>query len=171
AVVAVAAAAALDRVVAARNRAGQVLVERSLPRTLLIAGAVGLGAAAPVLLRGRSSHGAVVTLALCTYALVYDASAFLIGSDAGHAWEGPLAGLASIGAVTVAVAAILVPPFRGASPWVLGVTAAVATPLGPLVAPLLLGGDREARLPALRRLDSLLVLGPVWALLALALVG
>jgi hypothetical protein len=166
------AAIALDRVVAARHRAGQVLIERSLPRTLLIAGVVGLAAGAPVVLRARAGHAAVVTLALCTYALVYDASAFLIGSDAGHAWEGPLAGLASIGAVTVAVAAILVPPFRGASPWVLGATAALATPLGPIVASMLLGPtERDARVPALRRLDSLLVLGPIWALVALALVG
>jgi hypothetical protein len=147
-----------------------VSTERSLARTLLIAGLVGLAAAAPVLLRGRSSHGAVVTLALCTYALVYDASAFLIGSDAGHAWEGPLAGLASIAAVTVAVAAILVPPFKGASPWLLGFVAALTAPIGPALATILLG-DSGARVPALRRLDSLLVLGPIWALLALALVG
>jgi hypothetical protein len=32
-------------------------------------------------------------------------------------------------------------------------------------------GDRRARVPALRRLDSLLVLGPLWTLLALVLVG
>ena len=176
AMIVVAAALTLDRVVAARHRGGQVVIERSLSRTLLIAGVIGLGAAAPVLLRVRSSHGAVVTLALCTYALVYDASAFLIGSDAGHAWEGPLAGLASIGAVTIAVAAILVPPFRGATPWVLGVIAAVTTPLGPLLTRLLVADDRElrqagSRLPAVRRLDSMLVLAPVWALLALALVG
>jgi hypothetical protein len=170
AAVGTAAAAALDRTVAARHKAGQLRRPRSLARTLLIAGVVGLGAAAPVLLRARSSHGAVVTLALCTYALVYDASAFVIGSDAGHAWEGPLAGLASIGAVTVAVAAVLVPPFKGVSPWALGVVAAVTTPLGPWLVPQLVG-DVHPRVPALRRLDSLLVLGPVWALLALALVG
>jgi hypothetical protein len=32
-------------------------------------------------------------------------------------------------------------------------------------------GDRAARVPALRRLDTLIVLGPIWTLLALALVG
>jgi hypothetical protein len=137
---------------------------------LLSGGVVGLAGAAPVALRSLSGHGAVVTLALCTYALVYDASAFLVGAGSRHAWEGPLAGVASIAAVTVAVAAILVPPFSGVRPWVLGVAAIVLTPFGPAVATLLLG-DRRARVPALRRLDSLVVLGPLWTLLALAVIG
>jgi len=163
-------AAALDRVVAARHQAGRVSATRSLGRTLLLAAVPGLAGAAPVALRSISGHGAVPALALCTYALVYDASAFLVGSGSKHTWEGPVAGVASIGAVTVAVAAILVPPFRGASPWVLGLAAVLVTPFGPVLATLVLG-DQAARVPALRRLDSLIVLGPVWTLLALLLVG
>jgi hypothetical protein len=170
ALVLVAAAAALHRIVLARHRAGQLRGMRSLGRTLALALVPGLAAAAPVALRGISSHGSVVTLALCTYALVYDASAFLVGAGSRRVWEGPVAGVASIAAVTVAVAAILVPPFSGARPWILGVAAVILTPLGPVVATILLG-DRRARVPALRRLDSLMVLGPVWTLLALVFVA
>lgn len=128
----------------------------------VIAISVGLAAAAPVLLRRDELVPAFVLLA---YALVHDASAFVVGSGAPTPWEGTAAGVASIGAVTLGVAAVLVPPFRGASPWALGALAAVLTPLGPLAAVALIG-DRRARVPALCRLDSLLVLGPIWALAA-----
>jgi len=122
----------------------------------------GLAAGAPVLLRRDSL---VLALVLVAFAAVHDAAAYIVGTGAQHAWEGPIAAMLSIGAVTLAVAAILVPPFRGASPWVLGAVAAVAAPLGPMLGSVLLG-NRRARAPALRRLDSLLVLGPVWALTA-----
>jgi hypothetical protein len=123
-----------------------------------------------VALRAVSSHGAVVALALCTFAMVYDASSYLVGAGADRPWEGIAAGLASIGAVTVAVAAILDPPFTGISPWALGIAAALLAPFGPAVATILLG-DRMAWAPALRRLDTLIVLGPVWTALALMMVG
>jgi hypothetical protein len=45
----------------------------------------------------------------------------------------------------------------------------VLAPFGPLAASVILG-DRDARAPALRRLDSLLLLGPVWAWLAAVLL-
>ena len=123
---------------------------------------VGLAAAAPVLLR---ADGLVPALVLVTFAHVYDASAYVVGAGAPSPWEGPAAGVASIGAVTLAVAAVFVPPFRGATPWLLGGLAVVLAPLGPCVGSALLG-DRRVRAPALRRLDSLLVLGPLWALAA-----
>ena len=127
-----------------------------------------LAAAAPVLLRRDGLVAAAVLLAL---AAAYDTGAYLVGTGAARAWEGMAAGVLSIGAVTLAVAAVLVPPFRGSSPWVLGALAAALAPLGPLVGTALLG-DRRARAPALRRLDSLLLLGPLWALAAsLALAG
>lgn len=133
--------------------------------TSVLAGAVGLAAAAPVVLR---REGVVPTLVLLAFACVHDASAYLVGSGSWRAWEGHAAGVASIGAVTLAVAAVLVPPFRGATPWLLGGLAAVLAPLGPYAGSALLG-DRRARAPALRRLDSLLVLGPLWVLAAVLL--
>ena len=141
---------------AARHRRVEVVV------ALLAAGTVGLACAAPVLLL---REGLVPVFVLLTFAAVYDASAYVVGTGAGSSWEGPAAGIASIAAVTLAVAAVLVPPFRGAAPWILGGLAAVLAPVGPYVASALMG-DRRARVPALRRLDSLLVLAPVWCLAA-----
>jgi hypothetical protein len=168
--VVVLAAVVLDRVVANRHRSGLVSARRSFARTLVLAAVPGVAGAAPVALRSISGQDAVPALALCTYALVYDASSYLVGAGADRPWEGMAAGVASIGAVTIAVAAILVPPFKGITPWALGVAAAVLAPLGPVVATVVLG-DRAALVPALRRLDTLILLGPVWTLLALAFVG
>jgi hypothetical protein len=164
------AAVVVDRLVANRHKAGRVKVRRNFVRTLVLAAVPGAAGGAPVALRSLSSHGSVVALALCTYALVYDASSYLVGAGAERPWEGIVAGLASIGAVTVAVAAILDPPFNGVTPWVLGIAAALLAPFGAAVATVVLG-DRTASAPALRRLDTLIVLGPVWTILALILVG
>jgi CDP-diglyceride synthetase len=160
-------------VAAAAAALGAVLVAAALAvrsqRTAadpVLTGAValfpGLAAAGPVLLR---RDGLVAALVLLAYAAVYDTGAYVVGTGAARAWEATVAGMFSIGAVTLAVAAVLVPPFRGASPWALGALAAVLAPLGPLAGSALLG-DRRARAPALRRLDSLLLLGPLWSLAA-----
>jgi hypothetical protein len=135
--------------------------------TALITLAVAAGAAGPVLL--RVEEGFVPAMVLFAYAGVHDASAYVVGSGASTYWEGPAAGMASIGAVTLAVAAVLVPPFRGASPVVLGALAALLAPLGPYMGSLLVG-DPRARVPALRRLDSLLLLGPLWSLAAVLIL-
>lgn len=130
--------------------------------TVVAAVAIGLAGASPVLLvRG----GIVPVLVLLTFAAAHDASAYVVGTGAAGAWEGPAAGAASIAAVTLGVAAVLVPPFRGATPWILGGVAIVLAPLGPYAASALMG-DRRANVPALRRIDSLLVLAPVWCLVA-----
>lgn len=130
--------------------------------TVAAAGVVGLAAAAPVLLL---DGGLVPVLVLLSLVAAYDASAYVVGTGASSAWEGPAAGAASVLAITLGVAAVLVPPFRGATPWLLGGLVAVLAPLGPYVASALMG-DRRANVPALRRLDSLLVVAPVWCLVA-----
>jgi len=129
--------------------------------------AMGPAAAAvgPVLLR---DHGVVAALVVVTYALVYDAASWIVGSGTRHHWIGPLAGIACIASVTVGIAGIF-PQFKGGSAWQLGALALVVAPLGPPVATLLLGS--RARAPAWRRLDSLLVMGPVWAVFAALLIG
>jgi hypothetical protein len=76
--------------------------------------------------------------------------------------------MAAIVCVTLFVA-VLVPSFSGAAPFVLGLVALVLTPLGPQAGSIILG-DRSANAPALRRLDSLLLLAPVWAWMAAALM-
>lgn len=130
--------------------------------TLVAAVVIGGAVASPVLLL---HDGIVPVFVLLSFVAVHDASAYVVGTGAASAWEGPAAGAASIAAVTLAVAAVLVPPFRGATPWILGGIAVVLAPAGPFVASALMG-DRRANVPALRRIDSLLVLAPVWCLAA-----
>ncbi len=133
--------------------------QRSAPAlTLIVALPIGLAAASPVLVRRLGLVEVVVLLSLIG---VYDASAFLVGTGATRRWEGPAAGIAFMFAVTLAAAAVFVPPFGGVSAWLLGALAAALAPLGP-IAGLKLLGDAKARAPALKRLDSLLVLGPLW---------
>jgi hypothetical protein len=134
--------------------------------TLAVALGIGLAAATPVLVRRL---GLVEVIFLLGLVGTYDASAYLVGTGAAREWEGPAAGIAFMFAVSLAAAAVFVPPFSGISPWLLGALAAATAPLGPRAADYLVG-DGRARVPALRRLDSLLVLGPLWAAVAYALV-
>lgn len=135
---------------------------------LTVAIGVGLGMAGSALVLARSM-GFVEAVVLFGLVAFYDASAFLVGSGATNPWEGPAAGIAAVGAFSLAVAAVFASPFAGASPWILGLAAAVLGPLGPFAATALLG-DRRRRAPALRRLDSLLLLGPAWVALAALLL-
>lgn len=131
----------------------------------IVAGVVpGLAAATLVLVRGLGRTEALVLFALVA---AHDAGSFLAGAGAAGRWEGPLTGAACTIPVTLAVAALWTDPFAGASPWVLGGIAAVTAPLGPALARVLVPAGRA---PALGRLDSLLVTGPIWAWAALALL-
>jgi hypothetical protein len=156
-----AAIAAAAWVVADATRRGERATTADIGLTLLCAAVPVVAVAGPVLLR---RHGLEVALVLMADALVYDVGAWVMGSGSRHRWLGPLAGMACIGSVTMAVAAFAL-QFRGASPWELGALAAVLAPLGPAAASLVLG-DRRAPVGALRRLDSLVLLGPIWAVVA-----
>jgi hypothetical protein len=136
-----------------------VMATASAPNPLAAARAVlsfALSAAALVLARRLGSAPAFAVLAL---AGAHDAGNYLVGTGAGNAWEGPAAALAAMAATTLAVAAAFSPPLTGTGPVVLGGVALVAAPAGPLAASALLG-DRAVRVPAVRRLDSLLLLAP-----------
>jgi hypothetical protein len=127
-------------------------------RVLIVLGP-GLAGASLVLARAQ---GLAMGLVLAGMVTVFDSSNYLIGSGAPNRWEGSVAGVASIAALTLFVAAVLAPPFTGASPWLLGGAAAALAPVG-----LGLGrwvtGDKSAPVPAWRRLDSLFLAGPAWA--------
>lgn len=130
--------------------------------TLAIALLCGMGAAAPVVM--RTELGLIPALVFVVLVHAFDASSFIVGS-AGRRWEGAVAGLAAVLAVALGVAGVFVPPFRGASPWILAVLVALGVPAGTLVATAVVG-RAEAPVPALRRLDGFLVVGPVWIVLA-----
>jgi hypothetical protein len=137
---------------------------RDVGLTLAIGVVVGLAVASVVLLRNINLQAPLLLLA---FAAAYDASAYVVGTGAASTWEGPAAGIAMLIPVTMLSAVILVPPFPEASPLLLGLVAAILAPCGPPAGSALLG-ERDANAPALRRLDSLLVLAPVWAWVAAA---
>jgi hypothetical protein len=116
--------------------------------------------AAGVVLSMRYEIGAV--LLLLFFVCAFDLGDFLVGSGADSVIEGPIAGGAAILVVTAIAAVVKAPPFHGAGVWAFGVLAVVACPAGQIVGGLLLP-DATVRAPALRRLDSLLVIGPLWA--------
>ncbi len=130
----------------------------ALRRVVIVLGP-GLAAGSLVLAR---SQGLAEGLVLAGMVTVFDSSNYLIGTGAPNRWEGSVAGAASIAALTLFVAAVLVPPFTGVSPWLLGIAVAVLAPAGPVLARWVIG-DPLAPVPALRRLDSLFLAGPVWA--------
>ena len=151
----------------ARLRAPSLVPSRDVALTLAIGVAIGLAAAAPVLVRHT---GITATLLLLAMVSVYDAGAYLVGTGASSAWEGPAAGVVALVPLTIFAEVVLIPPFAGAQPLFLGLLAAVLTPAGPVAASALLG-DRAGHAPALRRLDSLLLVGPLWAWCAAIFLG
>jgi molybdopterin synthase sulfur carrier subunit len=142
-----------------RIRTTTLAPSRDVALTLAVGVPVGLAAAAPVLVRHTGIAAALLLLAMVC---AYDAGAYLVGTGASSPWEGPAAGIAALVPLTIFAQVVLLPPFVGAQPLFLGLLAAVLAPCGPVAASALLG-DRNAHAPALRRLDSLLLLGPLWA--------
>lgn len=119
---------------------------------------VGLAAAAPVL-SYRVDIGAAA--ALLIFVSVYEMGDYLVGSGSKNAVEGPLAGFTAIAVFAFAMWVVTFVPFRENSLLAFGAIAAGCCPLGQLLGSAILPRS-DARAPALRRLDSLLVLGPVW---------
>jgi hypothetical protein len=158
------AAVILLPALASRGRSGM----EGAMATLVSALAPGLAAAGPVLARGLGRGPA---LALLAFAFAYDAGSYIVGSRSGWTWEGAAAGAIAIIPVTVVVATIAVFPAGSpsSSPWVLGAVAALLAPAGPIAARAVLPPNANEP-PGLGRLDVLLVLGPVWAYTAAALL-
>jgi hypothetical protein len=120
-------------------------------------------AAASVVTAYRFELWAAVALVLAVSA--YETGDYLVGSGSRNKYEGPLAGGVAVLVVLFAVAAIGLPPFEISNGAQFGLLAALLCPAGQVVASLVLPAA-AAPAPAMRRLDSLLLLGPAWALLA-----
>src|SRR5262245_2284564 len=125
---------------------------------LLLALVPAVGAASMVLVRGDSRVSAVVLFLLVS---AYEMGDFVVGSGASNSFEGPLAGITTALLVGFPLAVMLVTPFDDAGAPLLGFAAA-ACPFGQIAASALLP-SAGASAPALRRIDTLLVLGPLWA--------
>jgi hypothetical protein len=94
----------------------------------------------------------------------YEVGDYLVGSGARNAFEGPIAGAAAVLVVQFSISVLgLVEPFTISNGLLFAALAAVLCPLGQITASLVLPSVR-AKAPAMRRLDSLILLGPVWAL-------
>ena len=127
--------------------------------------AVGLSTLAPavaaasvVAARGQGLSEALTLLAAVC---LYDMASFLTGTGPRGGVAGALVGMVTVGVLAVFVAAVVVPPFSGRSPWVLLGLVAVLAPAGVALAGRICPGRR---LPALRRLDSLILAGPAWVI-------
>lgn len=125
---------------------------------------VAVAAVAVVLVRAESPEAAVLLVGLAS---AYEVGDFLIGSGASNPVEGPLAGGAALIVVGFPMAILLVQPFDVMGVALLGVAAACC-PVGQWIASAVLPRP-EARAPALRRIDTLLLLAPVWVVAAGAL--
>lgn len=129
---------------------------RAVGSRLLAALAPAVAATSVVVARHQGSD---LALALICAALAYDAGAFLMGNSRAPL-GGPVGvafGVLSVAVVAIFVAAVMNPPFFGSRPWVVFALVAVAAPVG-----VRLGQMVGERLPAVRRMDSLLVAAPVW---------
>lgn len=135
-------------------RHGEVLVRCALPAALA---AGSLGALADV------EVGAALTLILLVSA--YELGDFIVGTGSTNAVEGPVAGIVSALVVGTVVVVLRPPPFDAAPRAAAFVgLAVVLAPLGQLAASALLPTG-AAWAPALRRLDSYLLVAPLWVIL------
>lgn len=121
------------------------------------------GAAAGMVSAYRFELWAAVALVLAVSA--YETGDYLVGSGSRNKYEGPIAGVVATMVVLFAVAAIGLPPFELDNAVQFGVLAAVLCPAGQVLASVVLPAA-AAPAPAMRRLDSLLLLAPIWAVTA-----
>ena len=131
---------------------------RAAAGILVLAVVPALGAACVVLVRAESVIAAAVLIVLAS---AYEVGDYIVGSGASNPIEGPLAGVTTATLVSLPLAIILVEPYNDAGLALIAFTA-LACPLGQVVASAVLPGA-GAHAPALRRIDTLLVLAPLWA--------
>jgi hypothetical protein len=124
---------------------------------LALAVVPAVAGASVVLVRSQSVVAAVV---LIVVASAYEVGDYIVGSGASNPLEGPLAGITTTSLVALPLALILVEPYDAAGVSLLAFAAA-ACPFGQIIASAVLPGA-GAYAPALRRIDTLLLLGPVW---------
>jgi hypothetical protein len=128
----------------------------------------GVAAARVVLTYRTSLAGVMILLGLVA---AYEVGDFVIGAESPGVLIGPMGGMLAVAAFTAPVAVFNISPFEEPlDAFVFGGAVAVFCPLSQVVASLILPVAR-AWSPALRRLDSLLLTGPVWLLLLWSYLG
>lgn len=117
-------------------------------------------AAMSMVLLARLDQGSAIALLLLVSA--FEVGDFLVGSGARNPYEGPAAGASAIVVVTFIVSTLPISTLSFGEAWLFGGIVAIGAPIGQLLASALLPAA-AAPATALRRLDSLLVVGPIWA--------
>ena len=133
-----------------------VLARASVTLQAIVAPAVAGGC---LVLLADLETWAAISLVLLTSA--YESGDFLIGSGSANAFEGPLAGGVAVVVTTLVIAALGVPPFDVGEAFAFGLLVAPGAFAGQLLASAVLPHAR-AFAPALRRVDSLLLVAPLW---------
>ncbi len=136
-----------------------VTTGRRFPIAVLAAAfAPAIAAASVVAARGQGlSEGLTLVIAIC----LYDMASFVTGTGPRGGPAGVIVGMITVGVLAVFVAAVLVPPYSGRNPWILLGLVAVLAPAGVFACSYI---GRGRPLPALRRLDSLVLAGPAWVI-------
>lgn len=130
-----------------------ILIRSSLP--------AGIAGGSLIALTGRGV-GAAIGLVLLVSA--YEIGDYLVGSGSANAVEGPVAGIAVLAVVGAGLALAQPAPFDGPRVVLFSILTAACCPLGQILASAILPRG-DAWSPGLRRLDSLLLAGPIWLLL------
>ena len=134
------------------------LIPRRRPWALLYAFIGPAVACASVV--AAADQGWNLALALLAGVCAYDFACWVNGSRRGAGGAAGIgAGLLTVGVAALFVAAVFDPPFSGARPWVMFGLLGVLCAAGVILAARVAGSER---LPALRRIDSLVLAGPAW---------
>lgn len=120
---------------------------------------VGMAGACAVMICRLDTSALIILIVLVSG---YEIGDYLVGTGASNPLEGPIAGIIAVLVLTFAVSVFEFPPFETGSARVFGALVAVLAPLGRFVATVL-PPNGKARVPALRRIDSYLLVLPVWA--------
>ncbi len=145
----VVAMGAPDRRVPVLARAGTTMRCALLPTVVAIS----------VVSMARTSTSAL--LVLLVFVSAFEIGSYLVGTDAGSIFEGPVAGIAAVLVVTFTESTFQFGPFTSHAAWLFGGMVAVAAPLGgPLAAAMVPRASEVGA--ALRRLDVWLLVAPLW---------
>lgn len=159
------AVATVALALAAVTAIGGALFLVSRRRAALVVAVLGPACASASLVvasgQGRNvGLGLVLVVAVC----LYDLASWVNGNGRGAGGPGGItAGVVSMGVLALFVAAVLAPPFEGYRPWLVFGLLGLLAPAGVVLADRITGG---IPLPALRRIDSLILAGPAWVVLA-----
>ena len=116
-------------------------------------------AAASIALTWRVEPSAAIALFLLVCA--YEVGDYVVGSGSLNAFEGPIAGILAVLAITLPLYAVQLPPINPDTVVLFVLIIAVGCPLSQIVGSAVLPWS-DAPAPAVRRLDSLMLTGPVW---------